>query len=233
MNVTRATLNALQNTSTPSEIAAKRGKTVEEIFGWLNLHTFGGVLIRPLGDKPDSKMDPTDLAIFKQVESWLTEHTGYAAVSGFHEFLYEPEKPVRGDLSDYAYHQRGALAYVVELWDVFKQLGIERKKPFVDHYSQLERKDFLAMAKMDAIPARDREFDLVDGDANTEAPGSHAVLVGNVIAKAKGCKGNHAVIHFGQDGGKDHRGTLYLVHNTIVQPFGSQKVAPGEMSWKA
>ena len=25
------------------------------IFAWLNLHTFGGVLIRPLGDKPDSK----------------------------------------------------------------------------------------------------------------------------------------------------------------------------------
>jgi small subunit ribosomal protein S5 len=32
-NLVRATLNALQNTSTPSEIAAKRGKTVEEIFG--------------------------------------------------------------------------------------------------------------------------------------------------------------------------------------------------------
>ena len=46
------------------------------IVTWLNLHTFGGVLIRPLGDKPDSKMDQTDLAIFKQVEAWLTEHTG-------------------------------------------------------------------------------------------------------------------------------------------------------------
>jgi small subunit ribosomal protein S5 len=32
-NLVRATLNALANTSTPSEIAAKRGKTVEEIFG--------------------------------------------------------------------------------------------------------------------------------------------------------------------------------------------------------
>jgi small subunit ribosomal protein S5 len=32
-NLVRATLNALQNTSTPSEIAAKRGKTVEEILG--------------------------------------------------------------------------------------------------------------------------------------------------------------------------------------------------------
>jgi hypothetical protein len=38
---------------------------------------------------------------------------------------------------------------VVELWDLFKQLGIERKKPFIDHYTQMERKDLLALAKMD------------------------------------------------------------------------------------
>ncbi len=119
------------------------------IMVWLNLHTFGGVLIRPLGDKPDAKMDVGDLAIFEQVEAWMTEHTGYPTVSGFHEFLYEPEKPIHGDLSDYAYHQRGALAYVVELWDLFKQLGIERKKPFVDHYSKFARKDMRALAEFD------------------------------------------------------------------------------------
>ena len=32
-NLVRATLDALQNMNTPAEIAAKRGKTVEEIFG--------------------------------------------------------------------------------------------------------------------------------------------------------------------------------------------------------
>ena len=116
---------------------------------WLNLHTFGGVLIRPLGDKPDAEMNAGDLAIFEQVEAWMTEHTGYACVSGFHEFLYEPDKPLHGDLSDYAYHQRGALAYVVELWDLFKQLGIERKKPFIDHYSKFTRKDMRALAEFD------------------------------------------------------------------------------------
>lgn len=119
------------------------------IMVWLNLHTFGGVLIRPLGDRPDAKMNADDLAVFEQVEAWMTEHTGYATVSGFHEFLYEPEKPLHGDLSDYAYHQRGALAYVVELWDLFKQIGIERKKPFVDHYSKLTRRDLRALADFD------------------------------------------------------------------------------------
>jgi hypothetical protein len=79
----------------------------------------------------------------------MTEHTGYATVSGFHEFLYEPDKPVHGSLSQYAYRQRGALAYVVELWDLFRQLGIERKRPFVDHYSRLTRAELRALAAFD------------------------------------------------------------------------------------
>ena len=33
INVVRATLNALQDVSTPEYVAAKRGKTVEEIIG--------------------------------------------------------------------------------------------------------------------------------------------------------------------------------------------------------
>ena len=119
------------------------------IMVWLNLHTFGGVLIRPLGDKPDSKMNPGDLAIYEQVEAWMSEHTGYPTVSGFHEFLYEPDKPIHGDLSEYAYAQRGALSYVIELWDVFRQLGIERKKPFIDHYGKFTRENVRALAAFD------------------------------------------------------------------------------------
>ena len=125
---------------------------------WLNLHTFGGVLIRPSSDKPDSKMNPGDLGIYDQVEAWATEHTGYVTVSGFHEFLYEPDKPVHGSLSAYAYHHRGALAYVVELWDLFKQLGIERKKPFVDHYFKFTRKDMVALAEFDRTHNAGRIF---------------------------------------------------------------------------
>ncbi|HUR88780.1 MAG TPA: M14 family metallopeptidase [Ramlibacter sp.] len=128
------------------------------IFCWLNLHTFGGVLIRPLGDKPDSKMDQGDFAVYEQVEAWMVKHTGYAVVSGFHEFLYEPDKPLKGDLTDYAYHQRGALAYVVELWDLFKQAGLERRKPFVDSYSKLTRDDIRKIAEFDRAHNAGRIF---------------------------------------------------------------------------
>ncbi|MEZ4373837.1 MAG: M14 family metallopeptidase [Polyangiaceae bacterium] len=111
------------------------------MFAWLNFHTFGGVFIRPRGDVADNKMDQGDLAIFKQLEAWATELTGYPVVSGYEEFTYEPDKPLRGDMSDYGYHQRGAIAYVVELWDFFKQIGMERKRPFVHAYSHATESD--------------------------------------------------------------------------------------------
>ena len=120
-----------------------------EIFLWLNMHTFGGVFIRPLGDKPDTKMNPQDLALFRQLGAWAEELTGYPMVSGNEEFLYEPDTPLHGDLSDYAYHQRGAVAYVVELWDLFKQAGLERKKRFVDNYTHLTRADMQKIAAWD------------------------------------------------------------------------------------
>lgn len=120
-----------------------------EIFAWLNLHTFGGVFIRPHGDRPDNKMDAGDRELWRLIGHESEALTGYPMVSGYEEFLYEPDKPLRGDLTDFGYHQRGAIAYVCELWDLFAQLGIARKKPFVDHYSMLTRDDLLRLARWD------------------------------------------------------------------------------------
>jgi hypothetical protein len=127
-----------------------------QIFAWLNLHTFGGVFIRPLGDAPDTKMDPSDLAIFKQIEEWGTKHTGYPTVSGFEEFTYEPDTPIYGDLSEWAYHDRGAIAYVCELWNLFDELGFERPKKFIDRYTKLTRADNETLAKWDREKNRGR-----------------------------------------------------------------------------
>ncbi len=120
------------------------------LFAWVNLHTFGGVGIRPLGDQPDSKMDPSDLAIYRQLGDWLETFTGYPMVSGFDEFTYSPDTPIRGDLSEWAYRERGCVSFVVELWDLFKRIGMERPKRFVDFYTHLTRDDQLALAKWDA-----------------------------------------------------------------------------------
>jgi hypothetical protein len=129
-----------------------------EIFAWLNCHTFGGVFIRPLGEQPDTRMNEEDLAVFREIAAWSEELTGYPMVSGFEEFLYEPDKPLYGDLSEFAYHQRGAIAYVVELWDLFRQLGMKRPKKFVDYYTHLTRDDLIRLGKWDREHNRGRGF---------------------------------------------------------------------------
>ena len=129
-----------------------------EIFVWLNLHTFGGVVIRPLGHAPDSKMDPEDLAVYRQVEAWMAEFTGYPTVSGHDEFLYEAEKILHGDVTDYAYNQRGALSYVVELWDLFKRLGMQRPPKFVQYYERVSREDVVKLAWWDRDENNGRSF---------------------------------------------------------------------------
>ncbi len=109
------------------------------IFFWLNLHTFGGCWIRPLGDAPDSKLASDDRAIFRLIEEWTSAHVGVPTVSSFEEFCYQPEKPLAGDLCDYAFLQRGAFAWSVELWDLYQRAGLPRTKPFVDVYGHQSR----------------------------------------------------------------------------------------------
>jgi hypothetical protein len=122
----------------------------QNLFAWLNLHTFGGVFIRPLGQQPDNKMEPEDLAVFREIAEWNERLTGYPTVSGFEEFTYAPDTPLRGDMSDYAYHQRGCIAYVCELWDLFRELGMTRPRRFVDYYRQVGRAELLRLARWDA-----------------------------------------------------------------------------------
>jgi hypothetical protein len=129
-----------------------------EIFAWLNCHTFGGVFIRPLGEQPDTKMNEEDLSVYREIGAWSEELTGYPMVSGFEEFLYEPDRPLYGDLSEFAYHQRGAIAYVVELWDLFRQIGMKRPKRFVDYYTHMTREDLANLGRWDREHNQGRGF---------------------------------------------------------------------------
>ncbi|ABI57073.1 M14 family metallopeptidase [Alkalilimnicola ehrlichii MLHE-1] len=128
------------------------------IYAWLDLHTFGGVFIRPLTGAPDAAMDQDDLALYRQLAAWGEMLTGYPTVSGFEEFTYEPETPLYGDLTDFAYHQRACLAQVCELWDLFRRLDLPRPKRFVDLYTSLHRGDMERLAQWDAEHNRQRLF---------------------------------------------------------------------------
>lgn len=119
------------------------------IFAWLNLHCFGGVYIRPAGDKSDNKMDARDLSLFKHIEKWGEEFGGYPTVSGYEEFLYEAEKPLCGDEVAYAYGLRGTIALVCEIWDFWKQAGLKVIRPFVWNYQRRSREESIRMAEWD------------------------------------------------------------------------------------
>ena len=129
-----------------------------ELYAWLNLHTFGGVFIRPLGDRPDSRMDRSDRALYRQLGTWGEALVGYPTVSAFEEFTYEPETPLHGDLLDYAYGARGCLAVVCELWDLFARLDLPQPRPFVERYTALSRDDLRAIADWDARDNAGRIF---------------------------------------------------------------------------
>lgn len=137
-------------TSTPEARAVTEFAVAHpNIFAWMNLHCFGGVLIRPSGSQPDSKLDPDELALFRQLEVWAEALTDYPTVSGFEEFTYTPDTPIHGDLVAFAHEQQGAFAWVVELWDLFKRLGIPRPKRFVDYYDRLGDDELARLAAFD------------------------------------------------------------------------------------
>ena len=155
------------------ELASER----PEFYTWIDLHTFGGCFIRPLGEKPDSKMSAEDLAVYRQLGHWAEECTGYPMVSGFEEFTYDPDTPIYGDLVEYAYHQRGCFSYVCEIHDLFQQLGMERPKRFVDHYARMEREQIRAFQTWDTDHNAGRAF---HSWKTVEHPQLGAVEVGGI-----------------------------------------------------
>ncbi|MBN8611629.1 MAG: peptidase M14 [Deltaproteobacteria bacterium] len=141
-----------------SRAVIEAASRLPNLYAWLNLHTFGGCFIRPPGDVPDGKMQPFDLAVYRQVGAWAEEITTYPMVSGYAEFLYEPDKPLYGALSEWAYEHRATLSYVCELWDIFARLGMKRPKRFVDYYTSLTREDLAKLARWDAEHNQGRIF---------------------------------------------------------------------------
>lgn len=126
------------------------------VFAWINYHTFGGVVIRPLGHAHDTEMATHDYMMFREVEDIASRHTGYPTVCGYKEFTYVPGKPLHGDAVDYAYHQRGCLAVAIELWDVFERAGIGPRERFVDRYASMTRAELEAIALWDQRENRGR-----------------------------------------------------------------------------
>jgi murein tripeptide amidase MpaA len=94
------------------------------ICGGTSIHTYSGVLLRPLASEPDDKMAPEDLWAYQAMGRKGEELTGYPAVSIWHDYQYYPNQFISGTF-DWIYEHLGMFTWTIELWNPKKEAGID------------------------------------------------------------------------------------------------------------
>ncbi|MFO1250664.1 MAG: M14 family metallopeptidase [Inhella sp.] len=100
----------------------------------ISYHTHSGVILRCCGTRSDDDMIPEDLWSIKRFSELGTQHTGYPAISTWHDFKYHPKEVITGT-QQWFYEHLGALFWVVELWSPNKAAGITDYK-WIDWYRE-------------------------------------------------------------------------------------------------
>ena len=88
------------------------------ICGYNAFHTSGGVLLRPSSTRPDAKLAPTDVWVWKQLGERGTALTGYPSHSVYEDFTWDPSETMSGAADDWAYEHLGVFGWTTEFWDV-------------------------------------------------------------------------------------------------------------------
>ncbi len=108
------------------------------IYGHLNLHTYGGLVLREPSCLPDEKLPEHDVVVLNRLAEKAAEVSGYTKVDTYHEFRYTDREVTTGTLSDWAYLHRGILSSVIEIWDVWKEAGLEVKEHVSRYFNPKE-----------------------------------------------------------------------------------------------
>lgn len=111
----------------------------------ISYHTHSGVILRPMGSQSDDDMIPEDLWSYKRFSALGEKHSGYPAISIWHDFKYHPKEVITGT-QDWVYEHLGALFWVVEIWSPNKEAGIEGYK-WIDWYRDHPVEDDLKLLK--------------------------------------------------------------------------------------
>jgi murein tripeptide amidase MpaA len=111
----------------------------------ISYHTHSGVILRPMGTSSDDDMTPEDLWSYQRFSALGTQHTGYPALSIWHDFKYHPKQIITGT-QDWMYEHLGALFWVVELWSPNREAGITGYK-WIDWYREHPVDDDLKLLK--------------------------------------------------------------------------------------
>jgi hypothetical protein len=98
----------------------------------ISYHTHSGVILRPSGLRSDDDLPAEDVWQLKRFSELGTQHTGYPAISVWHEFKYHPKEFITGT-QQWFYEQLGCMHWVVELWSPNREAGITNYK-WIDWY---------------------------------------------------------------------------------------------------
>jgi Zinc carboxypeptidase len=134
------------------------GSATPHIFSWLNLHTFGGVFIRPPFSDLAHEVAREDLNHYAYAAELAAALTGIGTISALEEMTPEPSKPMTGTLAAWAYGDRGCLSWAIELWDLFGSAGLTKRKPFYLNYAIQGREEMATLVRWDTLQNGGRTF---------------------------------------------------------------------------
>lgn len=112
------------------------------ICAYIAYHTFSAVILRPYGGHPDDHFPTVDLRAYQALGKRATEITGYATVSVFHDFKYDPKTSITGASDEWAYDYLGAFAWTTEFWSPIRAAGITDYK-YIDWFDSHPAEDDL------------------------------------------------------------------------------------------
>jgi len=107
------------------------------IAGMQCYHTHSGVILRPWLTEPDSHFKGSDKLLYEMIGEMGVEETGYPLISVYNDFT--PDKNLKrfGSSIDWTFGALGIPTFSTELWDIFKEAGIEREDFYpLRHFSE-------------------------------------------------------------------------------------------------
>ncbi len=108
------------------------------IYGHITLHTYGGLVLKPSAHQPDEEFDFNDTEIYKKLLLKAAEVSGYKALSVYKDFRYHPREFISGGTDDWSFEQRGVFSFTIEIWDVWKQAGIDVTEDVARYFNPKE-----------------------------------------------------------------------------------------------
>ena len=126
------------------EAIVKFVKAHPNISGVVNYHTHAGAILAPFNVKGED-LPLADEMLYERFGEICAEETGYQFLKKEEEFGFPGHGRRLGTSSGFFYGQRGMPSYVIELWDVFEEAGIE--KDWVFPLRALSEEDNLKLLK--------------------------------------------------------------------------------------